>query len=42
MDAGIPASPGDTKARWEVLDHDCFTLVQEGVSPYLWMLSGME
>ena len=37
-----PHLPGDTQAHWEVLDHDCFSLRQEGVSPYLWMLSGME
>lgn len=37
-----PHLPGDRQAHWEVLDHDCFSVRQEGVSPYLWMLSGME
>lgn len=39
---GVPASPGDRQAHWEVPDHDGFTLGQEGGSPHLWMLSGRE
>lgn len=45
-----PRGTRDRKARWEVLAHDCRMGAGrggrsdsgQGLSPYLWMLSGME